>query len=176
MAETRSSSRFSSVLLLGFLSALLWALPVKVDTGPGSPSLGPAMAQSPPVEGELAMADVAEAVEGIRGLSDFFASLAQNDPNRYAARLWVTLQESYAGAARQLTDLLEHGRIRVDRLPEGTPSLVDSGTIVVDRDVAGRWLPRFVRSARRSGDDWQYTSLLCFPRPNWTTGHVCGPR
>jgi hypothetical protein len=144
----------------GILSVVLWALPIGFGGGQESPSLGAVLARSPPVEGELTMADVAKAVEGIRDLGNFFAKLAQNDPNRIAGRRWSTLYESYAGAARQLTDLLNQGRIRLDDLPEGTASAVDRGAIVIDRAVAGRWLPRFVRSARQTGGDWQYTSLL----------------
>jgi hypothetical protein len=137
-----------------------------IDFGGGSDiptvrlSLRHAFAQSPTIAGELAVRDIATAVEGIRDLGDFFARLARNDPNRFAARHWGILQATYAEAARQLDDLLKQSRIRVDSLPAGTASLIDRESIVVDREVAGRWLPRHVRSARRSGDAWQYTSLL----------------
>jgi hypothetical protein len=162
MAETRISSRLSLLLPVGLLSALLWAAPVKLDGSLGSPPPAAAVAQTPTaaIEGELAMEDIGKAIDDIRGVSGFFARLAENDPNLYAARLWSDLRDSYAGIARRLTVLLEQGRIRVGRLSGGNQSLVDGGTIVVDRGLGGRWLPRFVRSARRSGDDWQYISLL----------------
>ncbi len=119
-----------------------------------------AAAQTAP-GGALGQDDVRRAIESFTRLGSFYATLAENDPNRYAGEFWTTMADTYLRAGLALDDLEAHGAIRNEDLTGSAASKLDAGAIVLDRRLGGQWQSQFVDATRRGGgDDWSYISQL----------------
>ncbi len=97
-----------------------------------------AAAQTAP-GGALGRGDVRRAIESLIWLGNFYATLAKNDPNRYAAEFWLNMADTYRRAGLALSDLEARGAIRVEDLTGGAASKLEAGAIVLDRRLGGPW-------------------------------------